>query len=264
VREKPILLGPSITGPLENPISLKVIHHRQNPIVTTNSFLAISSQSSSSTISRDSVNSDSQSVSQSYITTDGQSVSLSWNKAPIWDLTTRFLLLSDNCWFVYVGRSLWREDGSVVYSCSWPLPAQTFSGPTPMGLVTIIYCLRFETSLFVASCDSQGYGGGIRPRLHTGLWFSATWGPHYIASGRSQQETPFPNNSSIVIEVCLPRRCIETVVLLLLPACTFPQELFTGSLPSNERLLGRHYPGLTGVISQFQPMCHTVVENLQF
>jgi hypothetical protein len=37
-----------------------------------------------------------------------------------------------------------------------------------MGLVTIIYCLRFETSLFVASYDSQGYGGGIRPRLHTG------------------------------------------------------------------------------------------------
>jgi hypothetical protein len=30
-------------------------------------------------------------------------------------------------------------------------------------------CLRFETSLFVASYDSQGYGGGIRPRLHTGL-----------------------------------------------------------------------------------------------
>jgi hypothetical protein len=24
-------------------------------------------------------------------------------------------------------------------------------------------------SLFVASCDSQGYGGGIRPLLHTGL-----------------------------------------------------------------------------------------------
>jgi hypothetical protein len=27
--------------------------------------------------------------------------------------------------------------------------------------------LRFETSLFVASYDSQGYGGSIRPRLHT-------------------------------------------------------------------------------------------------
>jgi hypothetical protein len=30
------------------------------------------------------------------------------------------------------------------------------------------YCLRFETSLSVAAYDSQGHGGGIRPRLHTG------------------------------------------------------------------------------------------------
>jgi hypothetical protein len=37
-----------------------------------------------------------------------------------------------------------------------------------LGLATIFYCLRFETSLFVASYDSQGHGGDIRPRLHTG------------------------------------------------------------------------------------------------
>jgi hypothetical protein len=40
--------------------------------------------------------------------------------------------------------------------------------------VTIFYSLRFETSLFVASYDSQGHGGGIRPRLHTGH-SSFTW-----------------------------------------------------------------------------------------
>jgi hypothetical protein len=38
----------------------------------------------------------------------------------------------------------------------------------PLGLATIFYCLRFETSLSVASYDSQGHGGGIRHRLHTG------------------------------------------------------------------------------------------------
>jgi hypothetical protein len=38
-----------------------------------------------------------------------------------------------------------------------------------MGLVPIFYPLRFETSLLVPSYDTQGYGGGIRPRLHTGL-----------------------------------------------------------------------------------------------
>jgi hypothetical protein len=37
-----------------------------------------------------------------------------------------------------------------------------------VGLVTIFYCLRFETSYFVVSYDLQGYGGGIRPRLYTG------------------------------------------------------------------------------------------------
>jgi hypothetical protein len=36
-------------------------------------------------------------------------------------------------------------------------------------LVTIFYRLRFETSLFVAFYESQGYGGGIRPRLHTAV-----------------------------------------------------------------------------------------------
>jgi hypothetical protein len=39
---------------------------------------------------------------------------------------TRFLLLSDSCGFVDVGRPLWREDGSVVYSCCWPSPAKSF------------------------------------------------------------------------------------------------------------------------------------------
>jgi hypothetical protein len=43
-------------------------------------------------------------------------------------------------------------------------------GSSPLGLVILLYSLRFETSLFVASYDSQGYGGGIRPRLHTGYY----------------------------------------------------------------------------------------------
>jgi hypothetical protein len=49
-----------------------------------------------------------------------------------------------------------------------PRQRSRFSGPSPFELATIIYCLRFETSLFVSSYDSQGHGGGIRPRLHTG------------------------------------------------------------------------------------------------
>jgi hypothetical protein len=33
---------------------------------------------------------------------------------------------------------------SVVYNCCWCSPAQSFSGPTPAGLMTTFYCLRFE------------------------------------------------------------------------------------------------------------------------
>jgi hypothetical protein len=89
-----------------------------------------------------------------------------------------------------VGCSLWREDRSVVYTCCWPSPEQSFSGSSPVGLATILYCLRFETSLFVASYDSQGYGGGIRPRLHTGLtWFLS--------------ERPLIHRSGILGNVCL-------------------------------------------------------------
>jgi hypothetical protein len=83
---------------------------------------------------------------------------------------TRFLLLSDSCGFVD-GRSPWREEGPVVYNCCWPSSEQSFSGQSPMELLTLFYCLRFETSVFVTSYDSQGYGGSNRPRLHTGV----TW-----------------------------------------------------------------------------------------
>jgi hypothetical protein len=73
-----------------------------------------------------------------------------------------------SCGFVDMGHSLWWEDGSVVYNCFWPSQAQSSSGLNPMGLVTIFYCVRFETSLFHASYHLQGYGGGIRPHLYTG------------------------------------------------------------------------------------------------
>jgi hypothetical protein len=57
----------------------------------------------------------------------------------------QFLWLSDTCGFVDVRRPLWREDGLVVYNCCWSSLGQSFSGPRPEGLMTIFYCLRFET-----------------------------------------------------------------------------------------------------------------------
>jgi hypothetical protein len=78
---------------------------------------------------------------------------------------------------VLIYHPLWREDGSVIYNCCWSSPAHSFSGPSPVELATIFYCLRFETSIFVTSYDSQGYGGGIRPRLHTGTPPPHEWTP---------------------------------------------------------------------------------------
>jgi hypothetical protein len=54
--------------------------------------------------------------------------------------------------FFLVGRPLWREDGADFYICCWPLPAQSFFGPSPLGLATVFYCLTFETSLSLILC----------------------------------------------------------------------------------------------------------------
>jgi hypothetical protein len=71
------------------------------------------------------------------------------------------------CWYRALSLTRWRV---CRLQCCWPSPAQSFSGLSPVGLVTIFYCLRFETSLFVASYDSQSYGGDIQP--HTGIQFT--------------------------------------------------------------------------------------------
>jgi hypothetical protein len=117
---------------------------------------------------------------------------------------TRYLLLFDSYGLVFLRRPFWREDGSVLCICCWPLPAQFFSGPSSLVLATIFYCLRFETSLFIASYDSQGDGGGTRPRLHTGFYIpSAGLGSSLYSFGAD----PIENIVSIIaqkyIDFCL-------------------------------------------------------------
>jgi hypothetical protein len=119
--------------------------------------------------------------SQSHISTDGQSVSL--GVEPHLGLMTGYLLLFASYGLIFVGRRLWREDGSVFCICCWHLPGQYFSGSSPLGLATVFYSLRIQTSLFVASYDSQGHGGGIRPRLYTGLYWIHEWTLFYNFGG---------------------------------------------------------------------------------
>jgi hypothetical protein len=125
--------------------------------------------------------------------TASQSVSL--GVEPHLVLMTRYLLLFDSYGlFFFVGRPLWREDGSVFCICCWSLPAQFFLGTSPLLLATIFYFLRFETFLFVVSYDSQGHGGGTRP--HMG----------------SSRKHGFQ-------QLCLPIRCLETASSIV--ACVF-------------------------------------------
>jgi hypothetical protein len=49
------------------------------------------------------------------------------------------------------------------------LASAVFLGSESLGTRDHILLSRFETSLFVASYDSQGHGGGIRPSLHAGI-----------------------------------------------------------------------------------------------
>jgi hypothetical protein len=64
----------------------------------------------------------------------------------LWSTTNFFFLRSvDSCGLVDVRRPLWREVGSVVYSCSWASPEQSLSCPSPAGLMTMFHSLNFET-----------------------------------------------------------------------------------------------------------------------
>jgi hypothetical protein len=72
--------------------------------------------------------------------------------------------------FLWGALSDERTGLSFVYAAG-PCQRSLSRARSPLGLETIFYCLTFETSLFVASYDSQGHGGGIRSRLHTGMGF---------------------------------------------------------------------------------------------
>jgi hypothetical protein len=58
---------------------------------------------------------------------------------------------------------------------------------------TVFYCLRLETSIFVASYDPQGYGGGIGSRLHTDLESSL------CSPGADPTENTAPKSSFVIV-----------------------------------------------------------------
>jgi hypothetical protein len=81
---------------------------------------------------------------------------------------------------------------------------------SPMNMVTQLYPQALG-SLFVASYESQGYGGGIQPRLHTGAELTT--------------------NRVLVITSRLGPT--ENAAHLLLKSCLWERVLFMKALPSN-------------------------------
>jgi hypothetical protein len=135
-------------------------------------------------------------------------------------------------------------------------PVQSFSGLSPVGFLTIFYCLRFETYLFITYYVSQGYGRGIQPRLHMGiaglslsLMLQLTVSqPVWLQTdslcniGTDCTENTASNSFSVVpFMYLLLRSCIG--------CCG---NVFTEPLPSNRRLLWFCYSG-------FQQTCHNIL-----
>jgi hypothetical protein len=132
--------------------------------------------------------------SESYVTTDCQSASLSWNKHPSGTnqifITVRELRV---CWCGALSLTrgqVWRLQlllvlASAVFLGSefrgtrdHILLSQIWDSSNLEGQVPVFISFRNSEvqlypqalgSLFVASYHSQGYGGGVRSRLHTGF-----------------------------------------------------------------------------------------------
>jgi hypothetical protein len=100
--------------------------------------------------------------------TDDRSVSKSWNRAPS-GAHDQIMITCVTVTVLFLWGALSDKRSGLSFYVPLALASAAFLGSSPLGLETIFYCFRFETSLFVASYDSQGHGGDIRPRLHKGV-----------------------------------------------------------------------------------------------
>jgi hypothetical protein len=98
--------------------------------------------------------------------------------------------------------------GRVCHNYCWPSSAQSFSSPSPVGLANIFYCFKFEISLFIASYDSQCYGEGIWPLLHTGLTRRSHVSSLYNFGMDRIESSPPPTAPLLLCPHPLLRKCV--------------------------------------------------------
>jgi hypothetical protein len=107
------------------------------------------------------------SQSQSHIATDGQSISKSWFRDPCGVDGQIFIALWQlRSWF-YGASSLTRGRVCLLHMLL-ALASVVFLGSDSVGTRDRILLSQISDFLFVVSYDSQGHGGGILSRLHTG------------------------------------------------------------------------------------------------
>jgi hypothetical protein len=130
----------------------------------------------------------------------------------------QILLLSESFGFVDVGRPLWRKDGSVVCNFCWSSPAQSFSGPSPVRLATIFYCLNSRLPFLSPPTPRRE----VFDPASTRDWARSISHLGYNTSARTTQKTSFLYCCTIVVLVsvattgtCLPCRCLETALVYL-------------------------------------------------
>jgi hypothetical protein len=124
-------------------------------------------------------------------------------------LVTRYLLLFDSHGLVFVGRPLWREDGSVFCICCWSSPAYSFSGPSQLD----------SWPYFTVSDLRLPFSSPPTTRMVTVEVFYPTstracfyYFVCFLLEFFGTDHTE--NRTSIVDEMCLPRRCQLIDVLL--------------------------------------------------
>jgi hypothetical protein len=111
-----------------------------------------------------------------------------------------------------------RSESRVTRDCI--LLSQIWDSPNLEDQVPVFISLRNRVgqlypqalgSLFVASCDSQGYNGGIRTRLHAGVsvYKRPSSSPINLRNGpRTENTAPLLCDVTTYAEMCLLSRCL--------------------------------------------------------
>jgi hypothetical protein len=126
-------------------------------------------------------------------------------------LTTRFLLLSDNCGFVDVGRSLRQENGSAIYNCCWSSPAQLFLGLSPaLALLSFFWPLLIAPlPPILAVCDPRYIVSTPTHRKHRFLYCCEGVFTEPLHSNGSYSIAPCV---FVAVGVCTPSCCLTMTI----------------------------------------------------